>query len=291
MLARAARHKQAHAPPSLSLSHLPRQTGALCLLCGGAISTTEPRTGVTFAGNFLGGAVLYVIAAAFFFLAALFNIVVAAKKTEGLISAIIALLGGITFIVGAALWFGSLNSGGYTLIAGGSLGDTNASSAGSILILIAFFLFFVASAELCATAVHAAVRQAASTSSHDTCRSSSAHMRAAALVAAGWALGIVASAAYVVLTGPGFQLLGAVLFIVSGSVLAFGFAVKVFATCITPCGPEPASAAPAAAAPAAAHASAPAAAASSAAPGSAAAPAMPAQATGEAKAEAPPASA
>ena len=66
-------------------------------------------------------------------------------------------------------------------------------------------------------------------------------------------------ARYAVLEGPGFQLFGAVLFVVSGTVLALGFGAEIYALCVAKPAPAAASAAAATAAPpAAAGAAAPA---------------------------------
>jgi len=134
-------------------------------------------------------------------------------RRTGVAAAVIAVLASITLLVGAALWIGGLNSGGYTLIAGGSLGNTGASSAGGILFLIAFSLFFVSANTYDAAAVFvtSAASRAAAPASDDAAAAAAAAAslensaaaaaaaiatsRAAALVSAGWALGIVASAA------------------------------------------------------------------------------------------------
>jgi len=135
-------------------------------------------------------------------------------RRTGVAAAVIAVLASITLLVGAALWIGGQNSGGYTLIAGGTLGNTGASSAGGILFLIAFSLFFVslsASYDAAAVFVTSAASRAAAPASDDAAAAAAAAAslensaaaaaaaiatsRAAALVGAGWALGIVASAA------------------------------------------------------------------------------------------------
>ena len=138
-------------------------------------------------------------------------------RRTGVAAAVIAVLASITLLVGAALWIGGQNSGGYTLIAGGSLGNTGASSAGGILFLIAFSLYFVSlsdaatSYDAAAVFVTSAASRAAAPASDDAAAAAAAAAslensaaaaaaaiatsRAAALVSAGWALGIVASAA------------------------------------------------------------------------------------------------
>ena len=231
--------------------------GALVWLCGGAVSTTEPRTGVTFQGNFQGGAILYIIAgasggwrgtltpdhalaspptcalpararpaAAFFFLASSCALIGAAKNAQSWASIAatgLAVIAGIVMLVGAALWIGGYSAGGYTLVAGGALGDTGASSAGGILFLIAYTFYFIAYTDMAVSALAAATKSGLTST-----------VRAALLTATGWGLGIVASAAYVVLTGPGFQLLGAVLFIVVGTLLALGYGCEIYAIATKP---------------------------------------------------------
>ena len=84
---------------------------------------------MTFLGGFLGSAILYIIGAAFFFLGALVACVGAAKEAARLGAALLALLASICLLVGAAIFIGGYQSGGYTLISGGVLGDSGASSA------------------------------------------------------------------------------------------------------------------------------------------------------------------
>ena len=89
---------------------------------------------MTFIGGFQGGAILYIIGAAFFFLGALVGLVSAvAGGARAIASSLLALLAAITLLVGSALFIGAFNTGGYTLVAGGALGDTGAASAGAIL--------------------------------------------------------------------------------------------------------------------------------------------------------------
>jgi hypothetical protein len=56
------------------------------------------------------------------------------------------------------------------------------------------------------------------------------HARGISLVLGGWVMGIIASTALVVLSGPGFQLFASILYIVVGFIWTVGWSIELYST-------------------------------------------------------------